>query len=603
MKRRKALMVTLTALGISTGLLGCGGGGDSSSSSGTRQWTYMVYMGADNNLSDAGLYNLNDMEKVGSSSSVAIVVQAEFSKQYTAGMTTSEAGRIYVQNDDNPNAPNLNAGASIGNVDMASPANLTAFINWAAATYPAQHYALVVWDHGSGWKAKKLSSPIRGAVQDETSGTYMSLPDLAKGVSNSGVHFDVINFDTCLMAMYEVAYEFRGLTDYMVFSEQTEPGSGDPYDTILGALAANPSMTGRTLAGTIVDKYNAFYVPNTREETTKSAVDMSQIDALDLKIIALANALKNDTTVVAFVQAAQVNAQSYAYPANHDIYDFCQYLSSRVTGNVKTACDDIITLMSSVVVSSKVTGAGVAKSHGLAIYIPQPSQTNGTDLVDYAKLKSNLTTRASATGTWGSYVEALTNGGTALTGVGNFALRLTWTKADGTPCNADLDLYVFEPDGAGAGQFYSPWMGQTTPNGFFSQDSSQAGLSEEYYVAKAQVAKGNYVFLANYYANGATCTQATAHILIQDSLAYGNNNWNEPFTPKAMDLTTNKYSGTGCTTTTCLGTYSDWWDAGATTRMLGAGAYLTNVDQPINTRNSQLIIRYQRGSALQGITP
>ena len=61
----------------------------------------------------------------------------------------------------------------------------------------------------------------------------MSLPDLAGAVRTAGVHLDVINFDACLMAMYEVAYEFLGLTDYMVFSEEVEPGDGDPYDTIL----------------------------------------------------------------------------------------------------------------------------------------------------------------------------------------------------------------------------------------------------------------------------------------------------------------------------------------------------------------------------------
>jgi Clostripain family len=614
MKKRKWYLLVVGVLIVSVGTLSCGGGGGGSSSpatnSGPRQWTYMVYMGADNTLSDAGLYNLNDMEKVGSSGPLAIVVQAEFSTQYTAGMPTSNTSRIYVQNDNDPTQPNLNAGILVGNgnVDMANPASLTDFINWTKTNYPAQHYALVVWDHGAGWKAKKLSATLKGAVEDDTSGTFMSLPDLAKGVADSGVHFDVINFDACLMAMYEVAYEFRGLADYMVLSEQTEPGTGDPYDTILGALAANPAMSGRTLATTIVDKYNAFYVPDTRESSTKSAIDMSQIDTLDTKIVALATALQNDPSTTTAVQLAQANTQSYAYPANHDIYDFCQYLNSRVTGTAKTLTSDIITLMGSVVVDNKYTGTDVANSHGLAIYIPQPDQTNTSDLTDYAKLKCNLTTRSSAGGTWGSYVEALL-GGSSLqqTGIGNFALYLYWTKPDGSACNADLDLYIAEPDGSGGSHWYSPWMGQTTPNGFFSQESSQAGQSLEYYVANEQVTKGNYVFLVNYYANAPasspTCTQAAAHILYMDPVTV-NGTWTEATgSPVLLDLS-NKAPGTVTDINTLI-TYSDWWSPGYLTRtaMATGGALLTGLDLPINTRNSMLIFRNSRGSVLNGITP
>ena len=442
------------------------------------------------------------------------------------------------ENDNDPSKPNLNAGTGIGYVDMATPAALTDFINWAKTNYPAQHYALVVWDHGGGWKADKFKSFMKGAVQDETSGNFMSLPDLAKAVANSGVHFDVINFDACLMAMYEVAYEFRGLTDYMVFSEQTEPGTGDPYDTILGALSANPSMTGRTLATTIVDNYNAFYVPDTREGTTKSAVSMAAIDALDADVVTLAKALTNNSSASAAIAHAQANTQKYTYTANHDLYDFCSDLSSLVTGTVQTTCNDIMSLItSSVVVASKTTGTGVANSHGLAIYVPTANEANATDLTDYANLKCNLTSRASASGTWGDFVTTLLGGASLQqTGTGNFALYLYWTKLDGTACDADLDLYVAEPDGSGGSKWYAPWMGQTTPNGFFSQESSQAGKSEEYYIANDLVMKGNYYFLVNYYASSPTCTQAAAHILIQDPVTV-NGTWTElAGSPVGLDL-------------------------------------------------------------------
>ena len=208
-------------------LVSCGGGGDGGSDNGPingpddngpinggRQWTYMVYLGADNNLSTAGIGDIEEMGQVGSSSQMAIVVQAEFSPYYTQGVPNTNTYRLLVQSGGA--VDNLNAATDIGDVDMGSRAALTDFIKWATSTYPAQHYALVLWDHGAGWKDRAKganSSLFRGAIQDETSGSFMSLSDLAGAVRDAGVHIDLINFDACLMAMYEVAYEFDGLAD------------------------------------------------------------------------------------------------------------------------------------------------------------------------------------------------------------------------------------------------------------------------------------------------------------------------------------------------------------------------------------------------------
>ena len=273
-------------------VMACSGGGSSDGSSKVdpinndnsndaesgAQWTYLVYMGADNNLSSSGLVDLNEMETVGSDDRVNIVLQVEFSTFHTdfdsiGHAYNGETLRFLVRNDNNTSNVDLNAGQNIGNVDMGSPAALTDFIKWAVAAYPAQHYALVIWDHGAGWKKSLL---VKGAVEDATSGTFMSLPDLAQAIRNADVHLDLINFDACLMAMYEVAYEFLGLADYMIFSEEVEPGSGDPYDTILADLKNRPAMTGRELASLIVENYYDFYnMPDTREqEVTKSAIDM-----------------------------------------------------------------------------------------------------------------------------------------------------------------------------------------------------------------------------------------------------------------------------------------------------------------------------------------
>jgi len=74
----------------------------------------------------------------------------------------------------------------------------------------------------------------KGMFIDTTSAgshAMTSLADLARAVRESGVVFDVINLDTCLMGMFEVAYEFRGAADYLIFSDVMW-GCGDTTGTM-----------------------------------------------------------------------------------------------------------------------------------------------------------------------------------------------------------------------------------------------------------------------------------------------------------------------------------------------------------------------------------
>lgn len=545
-------LITLIAL-LSSGCSGGDGGSDNNNGS-SRQWTYMVYMGADNNLSTAGVMDIAEMGQVGSSSRMAVVVQAEFSPYYTEGIPDTSTYRLLVQSGSAND--NLNAATNIGNVDMGSRAALTSFIRWAASTYPAQHYALVLWDHGAGWKERARdasSSLFRGAIQDETSGSFMSLTDLAGAVRDAGVDIDLINFDACLMAMYEVAYEFDGLADYLVFSEETEPGDGDPYDTILADLAADPAMSAAELADVIVDRYDESYVTYVQQYpdqlTTKSAVDMSRLAALDTAICALGQALMNDSGANTVAMAARTNTQEYAYATNHDLYDLASYINQNApAGTAKDAAASVMTAVQNMVtVSAANPNADEAQNVGLAIYIPEPSETNTAELDEYAQLACNTTVRQAATGSWGEFVEWQVDqegGGSATYGPGGFNVRIDWTTPSDGACDADLDLLVNED-----GVFYAPYMGQTTPNGYFSADSADSGVSSEYYQANEQVETGFYYFLANYYDDGASCSQARVKLYL-----------NEVYKGYAdMDLS-NPYPGSGSDTHNChdLGTYSQY---------------------------------------------
>lgn len=113
---------------------------------------------------------------------------------------------------------------------------------------------------------------------------------------------DILGTDTCLMSMAEVGYQIRASADYTVGSEQTEPGAGWPYETILGALAKNPAMTPRDSSALIVDKYLASHT--NADSVTYSACDLSKAGANSATTTACQD-------VVKAVKSGHVMAQGY----------------------------------------------------------------------------------------------------------------------------------------------------------------------------------------------------------------------------------------------------------------------------------------------------
>ncbi|HEX2998663.1 MAG TPA: clostripain-related cysteine peptidase, partial [Armatimonadota bacterium] len=118
-----------------------------------RKWTVMVYMDADCDLEEYGVLNMNQMESVGSDANVNYVVQFDRGPGYDAtnGDWTDTRRFLVTKDNDMQNitSPMLQ---NMGEVDMGQPSSLTDFITWAKTTYPADHYCLILWNHGAGWR-------------------------------------------------------------------------------------------------------------------------------------------------------------------------------------------------------------------------------------------------------------------------------------------------------------------------------------------------------------------------------------------------------------------------------------------------------------------
>ena len=158
-----------------------------------------------------------------------------------------------------------------GDKAMTDPNTLSSFIKWTAQNYPANRYELIMWDHGGG--------SVSGYGYDEIhkSSGSMSLSGINKALKDAGITFDMIGFDACLMATAETALMLDPYADYLVASEETEPGIGWFYTNWLTKLGANTSMSTLELGKNIIDDYTNACAQKCRgQATTLSLIDLAE---------------------------------------------------------------------------------------------------------------------------------------------------------------------------------------------------------------------------------------------------------------------------------------------------------------------------------------
>ncbi|MDW8104363.1 MAG: clostripain-related cysteine peptidase [Armatimonadota bacterium] len=345
----------------------------------TREWTILVFMNAANNLEPDSVDDMNEMEQLGSTPDVNIVVQWK----RIAGYDSSNGDwrttrRYYVTKDNDPNTVNSSMLVDMGTgVDMGSPNTLRDFLQWGVRSFPARRYVVVLWNHGSGWRAyrDRWNLLTRGVSFDDSTGNYIRIWELPTALS-VGVKWDIIAFDASLMQMLEVAYEIRHLGDYIVGSEESPPAPGYPYHRILAPVVSNPNIATRDFAVQIVMQTLNHYNPDNTDNITQSALDASQIENVARRVDALAiTLLQVASEQGAAVRAARENAQAYAEYTYKDLWDYTEQLRARMPSSpqLTEAIDGVQNALSQAVIAEGHSNRRVNRSHGLSIYVPTPS--------------------------------------------------------------------------------------------------------------------------------------------------------------------------------------------------------------------------------------
>ncbi len=338
-------------------------------------WTFAVYMDADNSLTGIDNYNIQQMESVGSNEDVNVVVEDDNE------ITTAK--RYFIKQGEIVELSNLSE------LDMAKVTTLENFGKWIKNSFPADHYFIVIWDHGLGFESIYPSETNRDLLLDETNGNdIMSVPDFAFALDNIsktlGKKIDIVGIDACLMNMIEVAYEIKNSADILISSEGIEPADGWPYSSILYYLINNPYSSLSLIAAKVVEYYTNYY--DGSYSTTQSAIDLSRIDNLTLSVNNLSESILNnwnnssvtsalEGNIFNSVQRFNVSSTDNSYADLGSLAKLI-YVSDNMTPGIKISALKVIDNLSKAVIVNGYNGYDNGSVNGLTIWFPNTTIFN-----------------------------------------------------------------------------------------------------------------------------------------------------------------------------------------------------------------------------------
>lgn len=363
-------------------------------------WTFMIYLDADNDLDPYSVADFNEMEEglslSGNEANINIIVLYD---RWSSGTDWSET-RLYEIAADETDAivsAELDLSAMTGTADselnMGDPETLGSFITYCLQNYSADNYALVIWNHGSGARSitgTGMDFMTPGAAEsrlvcedhDDGSGDsdYLFTDEiqqaLAQAFDGGGgpAGLDLIGFDACLMGTVEAVYELRDYTSFFVASMNSENIYGWDYADLFGRMKIGSGSSGaESLAALIVDSFRntapvsgilpsmsavrTDYMTELKAAIDELAVQLYQADAKetieDLR----------DAAVKFFNEGSDAEAVSTPY---HDLNDLCYLIirnSDLLSNAAATAAEAVLSELSRTVVSA-YAGQGIGNYYG-----------------------------------------------------------------------------------------------------------------------------------------------------------------------------------------------------------------------------------------------
>jgi hypothetical protein len=403
-----------------------------------KEWTIMIYMAGDNNLAVDMAYAMEQIKGVAASGADSPNLFVYYDGNSPAIPTLycdfSEPGKArYVRSYKVPNKTYHVPKKE--NENAANPRSILNFVDWCVNKVEvenngeitfgrrAQKYALIFSGHSLGFQDI-------GLFKDETSGRSMKMTDfydmLQGMVSNKknlqelaeannwldddqkvenellGQKLDLLGFDSCVMGMLEVGYQFNLVAKTMIASEGSVPSAGWTYAKILGSLGREQcrNLDTRSVAEMFVKEFihsqDSYTVGGVSVDM--AAWDLGRFDNLADAFDELAEALIEcfkdpKSRIYRQMERAILHVhwkcQSYMYDQNVDLGDFCELLDrecgliadelggaignggdTEALGRVQKECRRVLKELQKAVILGGYSGGSYQYSNGVSVFFP-----------------------------------------------------------------------------------------------------------------------------------------------------------------------------------------------------------------------------------------
>jgi hypothetical protein len=416
-----------------------------------KEWTIMIYMAGDNNLAVDMAYAMEQIKNVAAagadSPNLFVYYDGNSPSIPTLYCDFSEPGNArYVRSYKVPNKTFQVPKKE--NENAANPRSILNFIDWCVNKVDvedsngeisygrrAQKYALIFSGHSLGFQDI-------GLFKDETSGKSMKMADfydMLQGLVSGkkelqeisaanhwlaedqdlehpllGKKLDLLGFDSCVMGMLEVGYQFNLVAKTMIASEGSVPSAGWTYAKILGCLARehNSNVDARGVAELFVREFihsqDSYTVGGVSVDM--AAWDLGRLnrlaDAFDELAAALVECFDDaQSRVYRQMERAILHVhwkcQSYMYDQNVDLGDFCELLDrecgliveeigesddTEVLKRVQKECRNVLKELQKAVILSGFSGGGYQYSNGISVFFPWSREAYEVSRKNYESL-------------------------------------------------------------------------------------------------------------------------------------------------------------------------------------------------------------------------
>ena len=416
---------------------------------GTKMKTNLiVFIAGDNDLDTFGSSDIAEMMSVeNTGENLTILVQQDQSSVARDATTK----RFVIRNGIKEET------LALGETNTGDANTLTEFLKWGTTNYPAKRNIVVLWNHGGGtrdeWyeayhnnattieslnrrsiaripknnptlgnqssffpqrlrlknietfiveeqlkKGEEIHLPTevesKSILFDDESKDFLDNIELKKVFEDLGVKIDIIGFDACLMAMMEVAYQLRDYTEFVVGSEELEPGNGWNYRAIIQYLIQNPSASNEAVSKMLVESFMNSYLNQPNLKVSLSAIRTSKLKRVACLMDDFAHAiLRKEPELRSRFLPIVDGTQTFDYKNKEQIYRDLTHFVSRTQQSYhedKEISEKSSTLLEALDGLILINGSrNLNEANGLSVYLPLMNNMSDFAIAIFSALDIN----------------------------------------------------------------------------------------------------------------------------------------------------------------------------------------------------------------------